>query len=696
MTADDSDLDVDLRVLFLSLVRDWRRILLVALAVTALAFAYTMVATPQYKSEARLLIETRESAYTRADAGPDSDRSLLDEEGVTSQVQVITATELLKTVADTLDLAGKPEFDPAADISLAERLLILVGLADDPAAMPPEERVLKAMREHVTVYRVEKSRVIVIEASSEDPQMAAALPNAIADAYLAVNQSAKREVNTDATAWLEPEIADLRQKVREAEKKVADYRASSDLMVGQNNASLATQQLSDFSTELSRIRAAKSSAEARAQAIRAALDNGASLDAMPEVMSSPLIQRLRERQVQLNAEIADLSTTLLDGHPRIKALRSQLGDLDRQVRIEAEKVMTALANEANTAKYRETELVAELNRLKAESARAGSEEVELRALEREATAQRELLESYLTRYREAAARNERNYLPADARVFSRADVPAEPYAPKRLAIVSAAFVASLLLMSLATLVGELFSGRAMRAMPRLAVEPVPTVAMAPVAAASSPLAAAIGRSKTAPEPDFDGVSASAAADQLIASGATRVLFVSPEGDEAAASAVVAARAIADAGLRVVLVDLTATAAASRPLTDGARLAGVTDLLCGTAAFADAIHADLYSDCHLMPTGTANQARAMRAIERLPMILTALGDAYEIVVVECGAADPGSVERLWGNQADLVLSVLDPADPAVIAAAEGLVEAGYEPMLVTPELAEPRTRTRSVA
>jgi uncharacterized protein involved in exopolysaccharide biosynthesis/Mrp family chromosome partitioning ATPase len=698
MSVVEPEIDVDLRVLFLSIVRNWRRIVLVALAVTAAAFAYTMLASPKYKSEARLLIETRESVYTRSNTGPDADRSLLDEEGVTSQVQVITASELLKDVADKLKLAGRSEFDPAADISLPSRLLIMVGLLNDPSEMPPEERVLAALREKLNVYRVEKSRVIVIEASSKDPQLAAAIPNAIADAYIAVNTAAKLEVNNTATAWLEPEIADLRNKVRDAERKVAEYRSSSDLLTGQNNTTLAAQQLSDFSTELSRVKAARSTAEARAAAIRDALKNGAALDTMPEVLSSALIQRLRERQVQLKADIADLSTTLLDGHPKIKALRSQLADLDRQIRVEAEKVMSGLVNEAVAAKFRETELTADLNRIKAESARAGGEEVELRALEREANAQRELLESYLTRYREATARNERNYLPADARVFSRADVPSEPYAPKKIPIIGAAFVGSLLLMAILTLVGELFSGRAMREKARFTVDPVPQVEMPEPAGPM--LGAALGKTeKAAPEgPEaFGGVTAAAAAEQMIASGTTRAVFVSPEGDDAAASAVVAARAAADTGLRVILLDLTATGAASRPMTEGARLAGVTDLLCSEASFAEVIHTDLYSDCHVMPTGTANAARAMRAVDRLPMILDALSAAYELVVIECGASDASALDRLTDEGTDILLSVLDPADPDVIATAEDLASAGLDVILVAPAATRPaKGKVRSVA
>lgn len=696
VTANGPDLDVDLRVLFLSILRNWKRIIVFALVLTALAALYTMVTSPKYKAETRILIETRESAYTRTDRSPEDGRTLLDEEGVTSQVQVITSTELLRQVAEQLKLEGNPEFDEAASLGILDRVMILAGLRSDPSAIPAGERVLDAMRERLNVYRVEKSRVIVIEFSSEDARLAADVPNAIADAYIGINQAAKLDVNTDATRWLEPEIDDLRTRVREAEQKVAEYRANAGLLVGQNNSTLASQQLSEFSTELSRVRATRTSAEARAASIRAALAGGASLDAMPEVLSSALIQRLRERQVQLRSEIADLSITLLDNHPRIKSLRAQLSDLDQQIRGEAEKVLSGLQNEARSAKARETEIEAELNRLKAQSAQAGEDEVELRALEREATAERELLESYLTRYREAASRNERNYLPADARIFSRAVQPGEPYFPKKVPIIAAALTVALLLGVLATLVAELFSGRAMRPVTRLVPELQPVAT--PVAEAEP---AVVPQAAATPEPAaFGGVTATAAADDLIAAGSTRAVFVSPEGDEAAASAVIAARAVADTGLRAILLDLTQTGAASRPMTEGAPLAGVTDLLCATAAFQDVIHHDLYSECHIMPIGTASQARAMRAIERLPMILDALSAAYDLVLIECGPAAPAALERLVGDGADVLLSVIDPADPAVLASAEALVDGGFgDIVLVTPATGrapQPPARARSAA
>ena len=389
-----SDVDVDLGQLFGSLARNWLRILLAALVVAGLAYVASGFVTSLYRAETRVLIESRESVYTRpASAGiAESERALLDDETVASQVEVIGSTDILREVARKLDLASRAEFGVAGETSMLGNLMILAGLKEDPSQASVEERVLRAMQQNLSIYRVAGSRVIVIGFSSQDPALAAAVPNAIADAYVAGQEQAKRLSNADATEWLQPEIEDLRQRVRQAEARVAEYRAEAGLLMGQNNAVLPTQQLAEISSELSRVRAERATAEARAAAIRDAVAAGGRVEAMPEVLAAPMVQRLRERQVQLEADLADLSASLLDNHPRIKALRAQLDETARQLAAEVRKVQSSAQNEAATARTRESQLVAEVNRLKAASAQAGGDEVELRALEREAAAQRALLE----------------------------------------------------------------------------------------------------------------------------------------------------------------------------------------------------------------------------------------------------------------------------------------------------------------
>ncbi|ESZ33749.1 MULTISPECIES: exopolysaccharide transport family protein [unclassified Mesorhizobium] len=714
-----ADVDVDLRQLFASLARNWLRILVITLLVTGLAFAFAWLATPHYKATTQLKIQLSESAYTRPAGTNEDDKPVLDAEGVATEVQVISSSDILKQVAADLKLGDKPEFNDALGMSPVTRLLVVAGLKSDPEEIPLEERVLTKMRDKLNVYGVEKTRVIAVEFSSEDPQLAADIPNAIAKAYLAYQADAKTKSNAAATAFLGPEIDDLQKQVRDAEAKVAAFRsAQSDLLMAGNNSVLATQQLSELSTELSRVRASRASAEATAERVRQALQNGGSLDAVPEVLSSDLIQRLRERQIELRTNIADLSTTLLDNHPRLRAMRSQLADLDGQIRNEAQKIMRGLLTQAQTAQARENQLISDVNKLKAASSRAGEEQVQLDALQREANVRRQQLESYMASFREVSSR--KNYLPVDASVFSEARVPSEPYFPKLVPIVGAAFVGSLVLMSVITLLQELFSGRAMRPAPGARFERIEQVAMPAMSApvvdpepapevvevddqpttVESELApkpepapavqedAAIAGSEPQAEPEpvrssLGEIDVEKAAEKLIASGAARAIFVSPEGDEAAASAVLVAREVSDAGLRVLLLDLTASGAASRPMLDSGLFPGITNLLASEAQFSDVIHADLYSDCHVVPVGTADPVRAMRAADRLPIIMQSLTTAYDLVIVECGPADAQGISRLVGDSTEVFMSMLQ-ADDEVAQAAVELIESGYPDLtLVTP-------------
>ncbi len=721
-----NDVDIDIGALFASLWRNKLRILVGSLLLTALAFLLMSLVSPKYRAETRILIETGESVFTRPANQQADDRPVLDQEGIKSQVELIGSSDLLKRVIVKLDLAKNAELSAGAEPSALSRLFGAVGIGNNPDEETRDDYILQSVRDRLLVYNVAASRVIVIQFSSKDPALAASVANAIADEYLATQQSAKSRANTDAAGWLQPEIADLSQRVKDAEAKVAAYRGSSDLLIGQNNAVLATQQLSELSTELSRVRANRAASEASAQSVRAALAKGATVETLPAVMASPLIQRLRERQVQLNNDIADLSASLLSGHPRIRALRSQLADLNNQIRLEARKVLGSLEAEAETARLRESQLTSSLNELKEQSSKAGEEEVELRALEREATAQRQLLESYLTRYREASSRTDRGYLPADARIFSRADRPIEPYFPKKIPMTIAAFVASLLLLSIITLLRALFSGQALR--PAANTQPVvaeaitapvavrdipeparPVVETAqPMAEPVAPLAADIPEMPEEPafseakeqqaELDTPAVEAPAeapaiptghsgianVATRLMASGAARAVVVSPEGDEASALTILLVRELADRGVRVILVDMTGSGEIGRSMLDDKNLPGITNLLVSEKHFSDVIHPDHYSQAEIIPLGNHDPAKAMQSVGRLPMILNALQSAYDLVVVDAGPATVVELKHLLADGTELILGVVDPDDPDVAATAKAVYDAKLlEPELLTP-------------
>ena len=109
-------------------------------------------------------------------------------------------------------------------------------------------------------------------------------------------------------------------------------------------------------------------------------------------MNSELLRRLSEQQVTLRAQLAEQSSTLLDQHPRIKELRAQIADLERQMRAEAERLARAFENDAKGAADRLQSLSAMLDQLKKQAGSSNEQDVKLRALERDAKSQRDLLE----------------------------------------------------------------------------------------------------------------------------------------------------------------------------------------------------------------------------------------------------------------------------------------------------------------
>ncbi|TBZ97276.1 GumC family protein [Rhizobium leguminosarum] len=703
--ARDQDVDIDLGQLVRAVWARRLRILAITLVGAGVAFAGAKIMSPQYRSETRILIEPRAPAFASTQQANDASAGpLMDELNIASQVQLLQSADLLKKVINDLKLYNLPEFDDAASGSAMSSILVKLHLKKNPLENPPEERVIDAFVERLQVYQVPGSRVIGITFTSKDPKLAAAIPNAMANVYLSTQSSAKLDSNSDATRWLEPEIEGLRQKVSEAERKVAEYRTSHGLLQTNGTTTFPAQQLNDISAELTRVRGDKANAEARAQAVRNALSSGEASDTLPDIMSSQAIQRLKGTESGLQSQISDLQTSLLNNHPRLKSLRAQLSDIRSQIRQETQKILASIENESKVADLRASELERQSDTVQANSARAGEDEVGLNALEREANAQRQLLETYLVRYREAASRADSNSSPADARIVSKAVEPVDPYFPKVVPIVVVAAVATLIMSAIVIMLAELFSGRALRptdaASETIEAEAIVEERHVPQAA---PIAAAAGKpvqpsmlavvadeedtienvkaADEAPEDeseDDNEFSVASVADYLTGSRAPLAIAISPTGDNGSAATVSLTRMLADAGHRVILIDMTGSGYPTELMAEDPAALGVTDLLCGEAAFGDTIHGDRLSDAHLIPQGQSDVRRAMRGVDRLSLLLDALAAAYDLVVVECGSADVAGVSRLTRSRdVEIILSLPEVEETIFVALMTEFQAAGYE-------------------
>jgi uncharacterized protein involved in exopolysaccharide biosynthesis/Mrp family chromosome partitioning ATPase len=679
-----TDPEFDLPALGVAL---WRRkwaIIGPTILVALVTLGVVQIIPPKYQSEARLLIEQRGNIFLRPDADKDiSDRGTVDQEAVTSQVQLVLSRDLASEVIAKLKLNERPEFDPMlAGLSPVKDLLGALGLIKDPRRMTPEERVLESYYDRLSVFAIEKSRVIVIDFLSEDPNLAARVANAIADAYLVRQRGAKREEAQAAGQWLSGEIESMQKRVADAEAKVANFRGKTNLLVGPNNTTLSAQQLGDVSTQVAAARAQKSDAEARAKLIRDMLRSGEPIESS-DILNSELIRRLSEQRVTLRAQLAEQSSSLLDGHPRIKELKAQIADLDHQIRGEAETLARSLENDAKLASARVDSLSSNLDQVKSQAEGSNEQDVHLRMLERDAKAQRDLLESYLAKYREAAARENSNSEPADARVISRGSVSNIPAYPKKLPTVVIATLAALVLSAGWVVTRELLGA------PLAAGALAGNGASARRAARSSSRGASADAGAFAVEaPLVPTIPVSAMEDIILrlrqsgAIGGRVAVIAAAPGIDTAAAALKLARALAENNARVVLVGLGGDDDKIRVISNDPKANGLFELIAGRASFGDVITRDRLSGVNLIVSGRAAADRlVLLASPGLAGIFAALGRSYDHVIVDAGLLGGVEMDAIGDIAPHALLLTANPTDGTAAAARDRLLGAGFDEVTV---------------
>jgi uncharacterized protein involved in exopolysaccharide biosynthesis len=599
-------------------------ILIPTLVAFAAGLVFVMVTSPRYTAVTKVLLENQESYFTRPEKATLDLATPYDAEAVQSVAESVATADLARKAIDKLGLIDKPEFNPARSRNPFSVLLSL--LTDSPGATgAAEDRVVDNFLSHLTVFPIVKSRVLQIEFSSSDPELAARGANVVADLFLNQQQEAKKDQANAAGAWLSDKITQLRGKVAEADAKVEAFRADSGLLAGANNMTTPTQQLAEITTQIASARSAQSAAAAKAQLLREMLRSGR-LDSVPDFVKDESLRHYAETRVTLKAQIAEESRTLLPGHPRMKELSGQLAGLDEEIRIAAAKAVRGFEDEARLAGVQVSNLEGLIAKQSKAVATSDVDGVRLRALELDAKTAREQLESYIEKYREAAARDADNATPADARVIATAQEPRTPTFPKKgptlLLVTLAGFLLSL---------GVVVARALLRDEPFVRDQPTPATANR---RPSEALAASgdSGAVKVADDPTaYLETVVDRLAESADPSGSLTILVTGEATWGALALALTAARRLSRQK-RAVLVDLGVSQSWLGDVFDhagqtGEVNVGLVDLLEGRASFDQALHRDLSARLDILPLGAGE-------IDdwELEPVLTALAQSYSFVVL----------------------------------------------------------------
>ncbi len=665
--------DIDITSIWGALKRSARKLVLASILIGAATYAVLTTVAPRYTSEAQLSIVAKETAnpFTspKGDVGsPEALGIRMDKEAVNTHVRALMSPDLASGIAGELNLAGRTEFNSAlGPHDVADRIMRLAGVGGPRAGESERDRVLGSYFKRLEVYSPKESRFIGIRFTSSDPDLAAEIANKLADTYRETLAKQTVVETDEVQKALEPKIVRLRDEVQQAEAEVERFKGDKDLFKGgPQRTGLNEQQLGELTAELTKAKAARSEAEARARSARDMMRTG-SADALPDVQKSPLIQSLVQQRVRLEREISELSATLLPGHPRMRQLEADLSGLRRQISAEIMKLVDSLEKEAKVAALREASVAQSLEEVKSQVVTTSTSEVELRALETVAKTKRSELERLQAQFEANRARADSRVVPVEAQIISKARVSSVPVFPKKGSYAALAAAATLLLGIAWTVTRALLLGARQgytaashpkrrasdRAAPAVelpsaadrrvvtatsrdeAKQDAPSKAASAVAALAEelPLAKVQGEvtelatvSRLARH--IRDVASGKGGFRTLIAGETNVLDPSTEAIE------LAEELVRD-GMQVVVIDWSTGGSGFAERLGLSPAAGIVDLMRGDASFEDVIQNLPGSQAHaiaagssLDPDGPDDQIDA----ERLNLLLDALDEAYDHIVV----------------------------------------------------------------
>jgi polysaccharide biosynthesis transport protein len=399
-----------------------------------------------------------------------------DPTAFTTQQQLIQSRGHVARVMEDLGLFEDPEFNPAlrpsedAGFSIAGALgsliaavpkswLVATGLADDvepeetEEALTPErarQRAVDNFQKRLEVGTETGTWVLIIDFTSVDPAKAAQIANRTADLYVQGQIDARSESIGETARWLREQIKGLREEVRTAEAAVERFKAENDLL-DTEDVTLSEQELANINGQLVAARTDLAAQRAKLQEIEDLRRRG-QLDAVGEVVASPVIIGLRSQETDLLRREAELAQEYGERHPVIQQLTREKANIATKVQQEIARTVRSLESEAQVARARVAALEEEIAASKKTSAGDRETEVQLRELEREADAARSLYETLLQNLAEVGARQD--LIRPDVRVLSLAKLPESPSSPGLALFAGAGFTVSVVFGGLLALLRE--------------------------------------------------------------------------------------------------------------------------------------------------------------------------------------------------------------------------------------------------
>jgi capsular exopolysaccharide synthesis family protein len=423
------------------LKKRWMVSILFAVCMFATVAAITFLMKPVYAPVAAIQIDPPGTTFSLEPRGEGADNI----EYLETAVKNLQSTDLLLDVIEKLRLVSNREFySPTKESKQPDRS------SDSTAVqLPPEvNSALRHLRAVLKVERDPQSRLITVSVASHDPRLAAAVTNTLVIEFIEETFKSQHNAITESSSWVSKQLDDIRGRMEQANRALMDFQTETGIIDVDTNKSSASEQIAEFNRQLAQAQADRIQAESYLKEARSG-----DAQSLPQVEESKVVQDLRSKLGETNAELMQSQVIYGKNHPTIRKLETHVSELQRQLDAQKRTIIAELSTRYSAALQRERLLHGQL--------KSTAEELNVmaryNALKKEAQTETELYNSLYARVKEAgiAAAAKSNNM----RIVDKARVLDVPTRPKTMLNLIAGLLAGIIGGLLLAFVVELLDNR---------------------------------------------------------------------------------------------------------------------------------------------------------------------------------------------------------------------------------------------
>ncbi len=399
--------------------------------------------TPVYIARATLLIERRTpQVLDMKELFSESSFVGQDEyDYYKTQYEILRSRSLSAQVIQQLDLAPVLEeqerqntggnFIAAVQAGIQQYLPVMLQStssgksAEENRAREKAQLIDTYLDEMLEIAPVARTRLVQVGIRSSDPDLAAQVANAHAQAYIRRGLGFRNSASEEAQKFLQENLVELKKRVEKSEAALNRYRREKKIISFDDKENIVVERLADLNRRLT-----EAEAERITLATQTRLVAQGKYEVLPGVLSNPLIHELKAQASRLEADYSRLYEEFTDEYPEVAQLKAQAEETRRRLRREVQTISDGTEAAYLAALAKEKELRTKMEEQRTMALGLKDAAVEYGILAREADANLQLYNSILQRMKEMGVAAELRA--SNVILVDEAEPPLKPAKPRKL------------------------------------------------------------------------------------------------------------------------------------------------------------------------------------------------------------------------------------------------------------------------